>query len=47
MKQLTKKQILKFKDGEISRCMHCNSMTHSIIKKNKLICGKCKRRKDE
>lgn len=43
---LTKKQILKFKEDEISLCSYCNTMTKNIIKNKQLVCGKCKRRKE-
>ena len=45
MKKPTHKQILKFKENEISLCQSCYSMTHSILKKGELYCGKCKSRK--
>lgn len=37
----THKEIMKFKEGEISLCSSCYTMTKSILKKGKLICGKC------
>jgi len=40
---ITKKQILRFKEDEISRCYYCNSMTKNMIKNKQLLCGKCKR----
>lgn len=36
-----KKEMLKFREGELSRCGNCLCMTKTILKKDKLICGKC------
>jgi hypothetical protein len=45
MKQPTHKQIIKFKEGEISLCPNCYCITKTILEKDKLICGKCRRGK--
>jgi protein-arginine kinase activator protein McsA len=39
------KQIIKFKEGEISLCPNCYCITKTILEKDKLICGKCRRGK--
>ena len=41
-KEPTHKQILAFKDGEISMCDGCGCMTKTILKKGELRCGKCR-----
>jgi len=43
---LTKKQILEIRNGEISICQYCHTMTKTILKKDKLLCGKCGRKKE-
>ena len=45
MKKPTHKQIIKFREGEISLCPNCYCMTKSILLKGELYCGKCKRKK--
>jgi hypothetical protein len=43
MRKLSKKQYFEIKNGEISLCSWCNSMTKTILDGERLICGKCKK----